>query len=428
MKKSNLLIVFITIILFSACANKEYYEIADLRDIPQDTGSFIGEFNPINEKTLKILDKEFNEKYFRPWDQKNISFSKEEAQWGFYYKDKEMYGLNKRMLGEKWFDKHIENSDFEKFDSLKEKGITVRNTDIRLFPTQKPMFLDPEIAGEGFPFDYNQISALKINTPLYISHYSKDRAWVYAESNFAAGWLMVKDIAFVNKSIIRRYKRSKLAVAIKDNFPVYKKNIFKEYIKLGTIFPVNGNRYMLIEKNINQKAVPYYVKSNYIVKKPIKFDKSNIEMISSEFMDEPYGWGGLLQTRDCSSMTRDFFIPFGIYLNRNSYAQTKNGRYLSLEEYGEKKKKELISKDAKAFRTLLYLKGHIMLYIGEYKNEPLVLHQSWGVRTKSLNGDEGRQIIGRTAITTLEAGKELNNFDKDASLIKRIKGMVIIGG
>ena len=39
------------------------------------------------------------------------------------------------------------------------------------------MFYDPTQLGEGFPFDYNQNSAIKINTPIMVSHLSKDRAW-----------------------------------------------------------------------------------------------------------------------------------------------------------------------------------------------------------------------------------------------------------
>ena len=37
-------------------------------------------------------------------------------------------------------------------------------------------------------FDYNQNSLLKINTPLIVSHLSRDRAWAYIESHFVGGW------------------------------------------------------------------------------------------------------------------------------------------------------------------------------------------------------------------------------------------------
>ena len=48
----------------------------------------------------------------------------------------------------------------------------------------------------------------------------------------------------------------------------------------------------------------------------------------TQLLDEAYGWGGLLNNRDCSSFTQDYFAPFGKFLHRNSKAQTTNGKLL----------------------------------------------------------------------------------------------------
>lgn len=57
-------------------------------------------------------------------------------------------------------------------------------------------------------------------------------------------------------------------------------------------------------------------------------------------------------------------------------------------------KESIIKDEGVPFATLLWLRGHITLYIGEYKGEPVMFHNVWGVRTDDGNG-EGRHIIGR---------------------------------
>ena len=81
------------------------------------------------------------------------------------------------------------------------------------------------------------------------------------------------------------------------------------------------------------------------------------------------------------------------------------------------KKINIILEKGIPFRTLLYLKGHIMIYIGEYQGKPLIFHNTWGIKTVDFFGNYGRNIIGKTVITTLEVGKEIDNFDEKLSLI-----------
>ena len=420
------LILFVIVLFFSSCSQKDY-EIRDIREISQSPYAYVKEFRPIDEDILKRLNEEFKEQYFKPWDINRSTYSLKEATWGFGYAKRKSYGQNRRVLSEKWFNECIKNSNFKDFNKVSKYAITVRNSNMRVLPTYKPIFYDPDLPGEGFPFDYNQNSAVKINTPLFVSQYSKDGAWVFVESNFALGWIGINDIAFIDKGLINRIKSSTLGVSVKDDTPLYVDKIFKSHIKLGTLFPMIDGKYVIFGKdeNLNAKVLP--VQSSFIEKLPIEFDILNAGKVAFELLDEPYGWGGLLSSRDCSSMTRDFFAPFGIYLKRNSYGQTKSGLYIPLDDLSDEEKKKSIIQKGKPFTTLLYLKGHVMLYIGRLENEPLVMHQSWGIKTTTFSVQKGRHIIGKSAITTLEAGKELYLYDKRSSLISRIKGMILVG-
>ena len=146
-------------------------------------------------------------------------------------------------------------------------------------------------------------------------------------------------------------------------------------------------------------------------------------MIFDELIKEPYGWGELLNHRDCSALTRDFIAPFGIYLGRNSASQKYSGKYYDLENINAQDKKEFILKNAIPFLTLVYLKGHIMLYIGEENGEPLVFHNIWGVKTLDENKTMGRFIIGRAVVTTLNPGRELKYFYEKKAVINNILGI-----
>ena len=80
-------------------------------------------------------------------------------------------------------------------------GITVRNTSMRALPSADPFFYDFRKAGEGYPFDYNQSSAVWAGTPLFLSHISQDGQFLAAESPYACGWIDSRDIAYVDEGL-----------------------------------------------------------------------------------------------------------------------------------------------------------------------------------------------------------------------------------
>lgn len=155
---------------------------------------------------------------------------------GTWIQIKKIYLENHILATQEWFEKQIDNSNFEEYNTTIKKAITLKNTNVRVLPTSSVMFYNPNKPGEGFPFDYNQNSLLKINTPIIVSHFSKDRAWAYIQASIVGGWVKVEDIAFVDDEFINKFKNENYYVAVKEKFPIYD-IIFREYIKVGTIFP-----------------------------------------------------------------------------------------------------------------------------------------------------------------------------------------------
>jgi len=150
-----------------------------------------------------------------------------------------------------------------------------------------------------------------------------------------------------------------------------------------------------------------------------------MEYIVKLMLKSHYSWGGLYEERDCSSTLRDLYAPFGIWLPRNSSEQSKIGKVISLKNLSIEEKKKTIIDKAIPFETLLYKKGHILLYLGVYKGEITVLHNVWGIKTMH-NGVEGRNIIGRTIISSLELGKESEGYNPDKAILARLSSMNIL--
>ena len=417
-------LILTSILLFTACSIKEPENTTPIK--PDDIELLASSAKDESIDSQKA-SKDFFEKYFKPWNASKVSTSKIEAMWGHSYKSKQIYLENHQLATTQWFDKQIENSNFDSYNTLAKKAITLKNTNVRVLPTNSVMFYDPNTPGEGFPFDYNQNSAIKINTPIIISHLSKDKAWAYMESSTVSGWVEIGSIAFVDKNFIQEFKTSNYFVSVKEKFPIYDP-IFREYVKVATIFPKKDDKYIIAKEDDNQNAIISYIdlNSQEVEPMPLTFNTENRVKIAKQLMDEPYGWGGLLNNRDCSSFTQDYFATFGKYLHRNSKAQLSNGNYLDMSNLSNDEKKEFMKKNAVPFSTLVYLKGHIMMYIGVKDNEPLVMHNMWSVRLKDSSGKKYRHIIGKATITTLEPGKAIKDFDEETNILNRIQGIVIL--
>jgi len=409
-------------------------KIADMRSIPQDPSYYAKQFQPVSYKEQLKWDREYNQKYFKPWYIKKIDKSLSEMQWAFRaVTKKRIYTIKGRVIGSMTYYKWIKNANFKNLDSVGQRAITTRHVNVRALPTTRSFYHNPKRVGEGFPFDYNQNSSYYINTPLYLSHYSLDKKWAFVRGSTAYGWIKVSAMAIVDSAFIKKFKNGHYSVVVRDNLKLYRDKNYLKLVKLGSIFPIiqegkksKTTHYLFATRGKRGKAtlqVATSTQKGLIIKKPIAMTARNVATISKQFYNEPYGWGGLMQTRDCSSFTKDYFTPFGIFLRRNSSKQAKDGKYTNIKGIPKAKKKRIIITKAKPFRSMLYVPGHIVLYLGEYKGEPVIMHTYWGARLK----DGSKKILGRTVITTTEPGKELKNIKEKSKLANTLKAIVTPG-
>ena len=422
--------------LFTGCVTQKNIEVKknsdiilkDLVTIPQNV-----EYYTKNIDTSKLynIQKNYEVSYFTAWNMEKPSESLENIQWPFKsFQPSQSYGENLLPLKQEFFDAMYEKSNFKKYSTLNKKALTLKYSSIRAFPTEKPLLRDPSMAGEGFPFDYLQNSAVNANVPLFISHYSSDKQWALVFTNYTFGWLKTSEIVFVDDDYAKSWTKAQQVRITKEGTALYNETgeaLFDT--RIGMMFALVGEdstSYTILTvssyKNNKAKYNKSIISKDIASKTTLTLSKTNINKIIKEVSKTNYGWGGIYGQRDCSSTLMDLYVPFGIYLPRNSSKQAKVGKVLSLKKLNNIDKVNFIKKEAIPFQTLLYKKGHIVLYAGIHNNEIVVYQNIWGIRTKK-DTKEGRFIIGKPIFSTLKLGNELDNYDESAELLKNIESM-----
>jgi len=404
----------------------------DLETFPQYAQAYENNIN--TRLTLLPVQKGYDQKYFEPWSYKEPPFDCESILWPHRsYTYEKSYGENLQPLDEAWFDEMYSKGNYEAYGTLNKKAISLYYLNLRSFPTNKPVFKDPNRPGEGYPFDYLQNSGINANEPLFVSHLSNDAAWAYVFTSYATGWVPLQQIAYIEDEIASKWKGARQVELIDDAYAIQDLEgsfVFKS--RAGMRLPlisIEKRHYVALAITVGKKQSPVYtkVKIPFTVGREgqMKLNVDNIKHMVDLMLQSKYGWGGLNKERDCSSMLRDMYAPFGLWLPRNSSEQSKVGKVISLEFFTPEQKKEKIISEAIPFETLLYKKGHILLYLGLYNGEIAVLHNAWGVKTITKAG-EGRKIIGKTVISSLELGKEFDDYDEEKGLLSQLYSMNII--
>jgi hypothetical protein len=401
--------------------------VADMKHIPQDPTFFAKQIKPWSKAKQKRADTRFNQRYFKPWKLKKLDIPMKDFGWEVRFVTKnKIYTAKGKCIPKSTYKRWIKNANYTAKDTKRYHAITTERTNVHALPTSHAFYLDPSKPGEGFPFNYNQNSALHMNIPLYVSHFSRDKKWAFVRASYAFGWVRVQDIAFVDKKFIQKFKNGNYAITIKDNLRLYNERGREvSFVKLGTLFPIakDGKRYLAAARTANGQVRlkrVRVVEPGLIARKPLPFTSKNVAKIAKEFYNEPYGWGGGYGCRDCSATTRDFLGVFGIFLRRNSSKQAEDGQSVYIKGIPPHAKKKKIIREAEPFRSLLYVPGHIVLYLGEYKGEPVIMHTYWGIRKK----DGSKLVTGRTIITTTEPRKERRDTKPSSRLINTLKTIV----
>jgi hypothetical protein len=416
--------------------------VRDVRELRQDHASYFTDTAKskelLTEASQARMEEEYNIIYFSVWHQRDPFHALPDRIRQDFKKFalKSGYGEIKKRHTASWLKKLQNNASLKSYPNALSRGITTRNTNLRILPTQAPDFSSPDGDSSAWPFDNLQRSSVPANTPIFVCHLSADKSWALVETSFTFGWIPVEDFASVDDGFVKIWESGRYAVIIRDQTSVLdENNHFLVRASLGHIFPLtesSADKMRILTAVADSKGHAVirrgFAPAETAAAKPLRFNLVNAAKVANELIGEPYGWGGLYGNRDCSSMTRDFFTVFGIWLPRHSEDQVREaGTYIDLQGLSPEQKEKVILEKGVPYLSLLWRKGHVMLYIGQKDGHALIFHNIWGIRTKDLAGREGRKIIGQAVITTLQPGQELRDIDSaTGSLLNNISAMNIL--
>jgi len=182
-------------------------KVADMVNIPQDPSYYASQIKPFSALKQHKLDQKFNKMYFKPWHIQKLDIPKKDFGWEVrFITRKAIYYERGNKIPSNIYNKWINNAQYKYINSKRYRAITTRRTDVKALPTTVAFYRNPKKTGEGFPFNYNQNSALHINVPLIISHFSKDKRWAFAQASYSFGWIKTSDLALVDNSFIRNFR------------------------------------------------------------------------------------------------------------------------------------------------------------------------------------------------------------------------------
>ncbi len=415
--------------------------IEDLHHFPQDLYAYVvpgtGNRRLVSPEQQDVMNARFDRLYFGPWHATRTTIKPKDAfaLFGGQKGDSTPRGWAENLLPwtRKNWDSLVANAARETFPSRLDRGITLQSTVVREAPTMSPRFGNPAKAGQGFPFDMFMYSSLPAGMPVLLVHTSADGAWVYVETALVSGWVPARDVALTDDAFCAAFETGNYAVIIQDEIPLRDETgRFVCMGNIGTLLPLMSmgkTQVTLLApvQNIQGKAVARSVAApaEAVARKPLPLTEESLARIGNGMMGQVYGWGGGFGVRDCSLMLRDLFVPFGIWLPRNSAAQAKSWDFQDFSRLSPAEKEQMILERGKPFATLLWLPGHIALYVGEVEGRAAMFHTMWGIRTEE-GQKEGRYVVGRAIVSSVAPGRELPHVKDRTGLIARMRGMSIL--
>jgi cell wall-associated NlpC family hydrolase len=99
---------------------------------------------------------------------------------------------------------------------------------------------------------------------------------------------------------------------------------------------------------------------------------SNIVDLSFKYLGDTYGWGGMLDSVDCSALVRNVYKCFGLEMPRNTNWQKEvPGTCLNINDCDTPTKAAAIAQCMPG--TPLYMPGHTMIYLGTKEGTSYVI-------------------------------------------------------
>ena len=319
-------------------------------------------------------------------------------------------------------------------------GMAVQRTALRAFPSALRVF---SRAGET-DIDRFQESALFPGDAVVIAHTSADGQWLFVVSARYAAWVMATAIAEGPRDTVLGY-------ALRTPFRIITgakpRTVFtREQPALSELQLDMGVRVPLAALPPDQAVNGQHPYTAWTLDLPIRdaagklafapallpktadssaaalpLTRANILRQAFKFLGERYGWGHSYNGRDCSGFVSDVYRSMGVQMPRNTSAQAVS-RVFSRTHFEADSSRATRMAAIKALHVgdLIYIPGHVMLYIGNIDGAPYVIHDTNGGSYLDRDGTLHSMHLNGVSVTPLLPLR----FDKDNDYVDRITNIV----
>jgi len=255
-------------------------------------------------------------------------------------------------------------------------------------------------------FNRNRCSGLHPTEVVRVLRAGED-GWLYVHAGHSVGWINNVGLTpAIKPEVVLKYRdHPKRLVALADD--VQLAGGLK--LRMGSSIPLvaelkSGYRVQVPQASGLQTID---IQSNAGMRVGfMPMTRRNVLSILFSVLDKPYGWGGTDGGRDCSRFVLDAFAVFGLKLGRHSAEQSRSGiRSIDLADMNSKQKLLTIRSAAENGVLLLYMSGHIMVYLSESDGRSYAISSiSEYIRPCGLKREQVVRL-NRVAVTDLELGK-----------------------
>ncbi len=275
-------------------------------------------------------------------------------------------------------------------------GFITENLILRRYPSALPLYE----SSNDVEYDQAAETALKIWEPVVVLHTSADGQWLLVRSYDYLGWVQVHQVALCKRALwentmadIRDSRLTVLAPRLALDGAFYNPGQQSVVLKMGTILPLekqsNGadnacdeNCWIVQlpgrDENGKLELIRARIPKNEdVIRGSLPFTSENLLRQVFKLLGHRYGWGGLAEGWDCSSICQDVYRTFGLMIPRNSSNQLQLPNAISVKNLSAEEKQSALEELLPG--AMPELPGHQTMYIGTYEGDAYVIHSTFGV-------------------------------------------------
>lgn len=279
-------------------------------------------------------------------------------------------------------------------------GYSLRRCNLRRLPTNEPLYDSPTVQ----EFDLIQENAINPGEPLIMImlHQNSEATWIYVQTSSARGWVLQQDLieapsrshwlSYLNQPNFLWVTAANLNLEISPETALF--------YQMGARIPLlkfDHRSHWLLPIDHQIRSLPFNP-TGEVREAPLPCNITNLLQQAFKFLFTPYGWGGKNQGIDCSGFVKSIYLSCGINLPGNTWEQVACGlKTISFNPVNSMATKKILS--SLPAGSLLWLKGHILLYLGEVSRRYYAIHALSAYRD-SLSGK--RLPINEVTVSDLE--------------------------